>query len=273
MAPMQKNAADWTPEAVARFWGWYASQPHLHSQYFSRQVGAGVVEVLALTGALRGKVLDYGCGPGYLLEHLLKRPGINCRSCDFSMEAVNQTTAKFNGRPNWGGATHIKALPAPFPDGEFDVVTCLETIEHLNDEQLAGVLKEMRRLAKPGGMVFFTTPHDENLALAQAYCPFCDSQFHNVQHLRSFTTDGLRKTLVEAGFEIVFCGNLDFHDFLPGKRIRIKDWSLRVFGRGIKSLFRTLGDTFSGKLFPTLPKFARRTGKGPHLCAVVRRTV
>ncbi len=272
MAPIRKNAADWTPEAVARFWGWYASQPQLHNQYFSRQVGAGVVEVLALTGALRGKVLDYGCGPGYLLEYLLKQPGINCRGCDFSAEAVTQTAAKFDGRSNWGGATHIKALPAPYPDGEFDVVTCLETIEHLNDEQLEAVLKEMHRLAKPGGMVFFTTPHAENLDLAQAYCPFCDSQFHNVQHLRSFTIEDLRKTLGGAGFEVVYCGNLDFHDFMPRKRTRIKDWSLRVLGRGIKGLFCALGDAFSHKAFPGVPRFARRTGKGPHLCAVARRS-
>lgn len=270
MPPIPKTAEHWTPEIIGRFWAWYASQPHLHEQYFSRRVGSGVVEVLRLTGALRGRVLDYGCGPGYLLGHLLKQPGVTCCGCDFSAEAVSQVDAKFAGRSNWSGAIRIQSLPTPYSDAEFDVVTCVETIEHLPDDQIADVLKELKRLVKNDGLVLFTTPHDEMLELSQVYCPFCEAQFHNVQHLRAFSIDSLRQTLADAGFDVVFCGNLNFVDFMRRRRTRFKDWSLRELRNAVRRGLWAIHDRLNDKPFPARPTFVRRTGNGPHLCALVR---
>src|SRR5437762_1356405 len=44
----------------------------------------------------------------------------------------------------------------PFADNEFDLVTCIETLEHVRDVQLA--LSEIRRVLRPGGRLALTTP-------------------------------------------------------------------------------------------------------------------
>jgi SAM-dependent methyltransferase len=44
----------------------------------------------------------------------------------------------------------------PFPDGSFDVVTCLEMLEH--DRDPFGSVREMRRVLRPGGALVLTVP-------------------------------------------------------------------------------------------------------------------
>ena len=46
--------------------------------------------------------------------------------------------------------------PLPFVDGEFELVLCAETIEHVRDVQL--FLSEVRRVLRPGGGFALTTP-------------------------------------------------------------------------------------------------------------------
>lgn len=48
-------------------------------------------------------------------------------------------------------------LELPFEDNSFDIVTCREVIEHVEDEQKA--LKEIKRVLKPHGYLLITTPN------------------------------------------------------------------------------------------------------------------
>lgn len=51
--------------------------------------------------------------------------------------------------------------PLPFADGTFDVVTCLEGVEHAHDPFL--LLREFARLLRSGGMLILSTPNIHNL--------------------------------------------------------------------------------------------------------------
>jgi SAM-dependent methyltransferase len=47
----------------------------------------------------------------------------------------------------------------PFEDNKFDIVVSIETLEHLKNDQLAQYFKEIKRVAKQGGMIFISTPN------------------------------------------------------------------------------------------------------------------
>lgn len=89
----------------------------------------------------RWSVLDVGCGPGHLLAALANRrqKGIVV-GIDFSGEAVKHCTRE-GLAACLGTAEHL-----PFGDKSFDVVTCLETLEHTEDPK--AVLAECRRVAR-----------------------------------------------------------------------------------------------------------------------------
>lgn len=262
--------ADWQPQQIARLWSYWGSRQHHLEQYFSRQVGHGVVAFLKHTGRLRGKALDYGCGPGFLLDHLLKA-GLECWGADTSPRAVEQTNSRLAGRDRWHGATLLRGFPSPFAAASFDVVTCLETLEHLDDATLRAVLSEVHRLTAPGGLALFTTPNSEDLARNTVYCPFCDSEFHRVQHVRSITPGSLRATLAGAGFDVLFCQGLNFADFQRDTLVPVLDLSLRTMGRIGREALRRLLDRLAPRKFPEGRSFRGRL-QGPsrgHLCAVV----
>ena len=81
-------------------------------------------------------VLDVGCGEGHLIPHHYS----NRLGLDFSPVAVQKCLLK--GRLAVVG----RAEALPFPDKSFDVVTCLETLEHTEDP--VAVLAECKRVAR-----------------------------------------------------------------------------------------------------------------------------
>lgn len=264
----RKTSADWTSEHVRRLWTYWNSKAHLESENFSFQVGAGIVHFLNSTGKLRGKVLDYGCGLGFLVQHLL-RWGLECSAAEFSPESVELVNRKFAGHPNWRGATLVSDLPTPFSTGEFDVVTFTETIEHLSDDLLFQVVGEMRRLIKSGGMALFTTPNDENLELAMTYCPFCEAEFHKVQHVRSFTAESLTALLQAQGFDVMFCQNINFHEFQKYPNLSpVGEMSFKLFREWFVGKRDRGLDRYAPRTFPNGRDFKRRAVPGPHLVAL-----
>jgi ubiquinone/menaquinone biosynthesis C-methylase UbiE len=86
--------------------------------------------------------------------------------------------------------------PLPFADNEFDLVTCIETLEHVRDVQLA--LSEIRRVLRPGGTLALTTP-----ASARWRVLFRGVEHPFSPHIRSFTRRSLRTTLETMGFHII----------------------------------------------------------------------
>jgi 2-polyprenyl-3-methyl-5-hydroxy-6-metoxy-1,4-benzoquinol methylase len=81
--------------------------------------------------------------------------------------------------------------PLPFGDGEFDLVLCAETIEHVRDVQL--FLSEIRRVLRPGGTLALTTP---------AHLPVGPRPHPLSPHLRLFTRRSLKALLGELGFDV-----------------------------------------------------------------------
>ncbi len=109
------------------------------------------------TVSLAGKrVLDVGCGGG-ILSDAMARAGANVLGIDMSAKALGVAQLHALEVQTQGiGFREITAedLAAEQP-GQFDVVTCMEMLEHVPDP--ASVVKACAKLVKPGGHVFFST--------------------------------------------------------------------------------------------------------------------
>jgi 2-polyprenyl-6-hydroxyphenyl methylase/3-demethylubiquinone-9 3-methyltransferase len=101
------------------------------------------------------KVIDVGCGGGILAESMAKK-GAQVTGIDLSEKALG--VADLHSLES--GLTiryqHIAAEKmAEQEPGTFDVVTCMEMLEHVPDP--ASIVASCAKLVKPGGYVFFST--------------------------------------------------------------------------------------------------------------------
>src|SRR5204862_6722418 len=102
-------------------------------------------------GTARGRLLDVGCGRGELLLEAAAR-GFDVTGIDLSAHAV-QTANERLGAPV---AIDADLQSAAFPDGRFDVCMCSDVLEHVRDP--IALLREIRRVLKPEGVLFLVTP-------------------------------------------------------------------------------------------------------------------
>ena len=117
---------------------------------------------------LRGqRVLDVGCGGGILADAMARR-GAQVLGIDLAekslkvaqLHALEVQTPRVEYRN-----VAAEALAAQSPEA-FDVVTCMEMLEHVPDP--ASVVQACAALAKPGGWVFFSTINRSPRSFAMA---------------------------------------------------------------------------------------------------------
>ena len=102
------------------------------------------------------KVLDVGCGGGILTD-AMARSGAHALGIDLATKSlkVAQLHALEAQTPNVQyREVAIEALAAEQP-AIFDVVTCMEMLEHVPDP--SSIVRACAKLVKPGGHVFFST--------------------------------------------------------------------------------------------------------------------
>jgi 2-polyprenyl-6-hydroxyphenyl methylase / 3-demethylubiquinone-9 3-methyltransferase len=110
------------------------------------------LEWIASHAGLAGaSVLDVGCGGGILAESMAQR-GARVTGIDLSEKALRVAQLHLHE-----SKLDIRYEKAAVEDcaGEFDIVTCLELLEHV--PQPASMVAACARLVRPGGRVFFST--------------------------------------------------------------------------------------------------------------------
>jgi 2-polyprenyl-6-hydroxyphenyl methylase/3-demethylubiquinone-9 3-methyltransferase len=101
------------------------------------------------------KVLDVGCGGGILAESLAQR-GAQVTGIDMGDAPLG--VAKLHQLESGLSIDYQKSTAEDFAkqhENSFDVVTCLEMLEHVPDP--SSVVKACAKMVKPGGHVFFST--------------------------------------------------------------------------------------------------------------------
>jgi 2-polyprenyl-3-methyl-5-hydroxy-6-metoxy-1,4-benzoquinol methylase len=113
-----------------------------------RRIIRAELDRLALpTGA---RVLDAGCGSGRTLQELADY-GSEVYGIELDPEAAEVARSRANAEVRIGRLEEL-----PYEDGQFDLVTCLDVVEHTPDDRVA--LRELRRVCKPGGWLLVTVP-------------------------------------------------------------------------------------------------------------------
>ncbi|GJF00389.1 S-adenosyl-L-methionine-dependent methyltransferase [Phanerochaete sordida] len=105
------------------------------------------------------KILDVGCGPGSITIDLARHvPRGHVTGVD--TDAASETLAKARAQAAQEGVTNVEfavadAFTLPFADGTFDAVHAHQVIQYVDDP--VRFLREMRRVAKPGGVIAVRT--------------------------------------------------------------------------------------------------------------------
>lgn len=94
-------------------------------------------------------IIDLGCGEGVLVK-AYRAKGYNITGMDLHYESEHVKRASI--------------LETGYPDGSFDLVLCMDVIEHLSFGDQEHALNEIQRLLRPGGKLLLTVPNLAHLA-------------------------------------------------------------------------------------------------------------
>ena len=152
-APLNVDAAEVAKfsELAHRWWDLESEFKPLHQINPLRL--AWIQESVPLKGK---RVVDVGCGGG-ILSDAMARCGADVLGIDMSGKALGVAQLHALEAQTKGVAyreVNAEALADEFP-GQFDVVTCMEMLEHVPNP--ASVVRACAKLVKPGGWVFFST--------------------------------------------------------------------------------------------------------------------
>lgn len=220
----------WTDETVQRFWTYEGKRGGGADRFFSYHYGPTLLTIAKGLGMLQGRILDYGAAHGLLVKQLLDQTEAEIEALEFGQQSVHTLNEQFQQHTRWRGA---RDASQPLSEsGIADTAFCCEVVEHLTNEQFDATLNQIFDQLKPGGQLLLTTPHAEDLMKSVVYCPFCESEFHNMQHVRSVQRQDLINRLTRSGYDIEFCDSVEFDKLaMCLKRRPWRDWSINYLLR------------------------------------------
>jgi SAM-dependent methyltransferase len=182
-------------DADDRHW-WYRGR---------RRIVNGAIERIGPRSGAR--ILDAGCGSGRTLDELSRWGVIS--GLDVAPASVAAARSRGHADVRLGPVEEL-----PWPDDTFDLVTCLDVIEHTPDD--LRTLSELRRVTRPGGHLVVTVPAGPRL--------WSD---HDVasRHYRRYTHRSLRAASGAAGWHTL--RDTSFNSILLGP-IALVRWTGRL---------------------------------------------
>lgn len=86
------------------------------------------------------RVLDFGCGPGIMIDHLNER-GLDCIGCDYSAEAHSLYLKRYGNYP----LKYVRTLEE-LSARDFDVLMAFDVFEHMTDHEISALVSQVRRI-------------------------------------------------------------------------------------------------------------------------------
>ncbi|MGZ4983036.1 MAG: class I SAM-dependent methyltransferase [Chthoniobacterales bacterium] len=126
-------------------------------------VRATIAKIRELSPNLRGDYLDVGSGNGELIDRVIREFEVKVRACDYRDDLMTIGDLKVD-------VVDLNTGSLPYPNESFDLVTCTEVIEHL--ENFRPTLREISRVLRLGGVFVVSTPNVLNLRSRLRYLFF-----------------------------------------------------------------------------------------------------
>jgi SAM-dependent methyltransferase len=214
--------------------------------------------IRSLLPAGNQEILDFGCGTGAFLPHLEQFGRVSAVDGDHDAVAFCHQ----RGRTE---VLHVAPeARLPFGDGQFDLVTTFDVLEHIEDD--VATMSELRRVLKPGGALVAAVP---------AFMFLWGDQDEISHHFRRYRADDLSARLRAAGFSVEKTSYFNTLLFPPIAALRLIRRRLRAptaertdFTIGPPRLNTLLGRAFGAEA----PIVARaRLPFGVSVLAVARR--
>lgn len=153
-------------------------------------------------------VLDIGCNTGRGGQILkTANPQLRLTGLDVVEERLDKIPSGIYERLMLSSADSIDA-----PDNTYDDIVAGEVIEHIDPADIAGVLKELKRVLKPTGRLLLTTPNPRAILVLMGR----DKVLKDPSHICIMTPADLKRRLEAAGFEKVrIKGSGKMSNYLP----------------------------------------------------------
>lgn len=218
----------------------------------------GTCRCLEITGSFLdpgSRVLDYGCGVGFLTT-LLNRMGFQATGIDIDVGGQPEAVGSVFAAP-WGTRRLEKANPgfitecwgraaerygleflsfdgmcAPFSDASFDAIFAHAVIEHVRPDLLPAIIKDMGRLLKEGGILLvFRTPRKKSYLEKL----FRLGSLRKYGHQILYNEAELEDLAAGEGFQPVYEGVTDMFPAFPPRGMRLYNLASPVLA-GLESV-------------------------------------
>ena len=187
---------------VRRAFSGASSEYDSHAE-LQREIGRRLLAHLEFTKITPAKILDVGCGTGFFTRLLAEKyQKSDIYAADLSESMVRHTKNAHPRRWPWQRKYHhavSDAVALPFKDGSFDLVTSNLAMQWVPEPQ--AMMKEMRRVLAPGGLLLFSTFGRRTLIeLKQTLAEVSDNHSNSVLPFPDVMSlgDSLAKVAVEA---------------------------------------------------------------------------
>lgn len=141
-------------------------------------------------------VIDVGCSSGFFVDDLRKTfPKVQIIAADYLIGPLKSLAKRTSNLP----IIQFDLRTCPLPDSSIDAVTCLNVLEHIDEDDKA--LSEIFRILKKDGIAHVEVPAGANLY---------DIYDEHLMHHRRYSQENLLDIATRAGFKVLYTTHVGF---------------------------------------------------------------